>query len=82
MDPVRSVIRAEIQRGENGLLRFIMEADGFLRHMVRNIVGTVAEVGLGKINVDGFREILESKDRKCAGIKAPPQGLFLINVQY
>lgn len=82
IDPVRSIIRAELQGGENGLLRFIIEADGFLRHMMRNIVGTVAEVGLGKINVDGFKKILESKDRKCAGIKAPPQGLILTNVQY
>jgi tRNA pseudouridine38-40 synthase len=82
MDPVRSVIRAELQRGENGLLRFVIEADGFLRHMVRNIVGTLLEVGLGKIDLNGFKKILDSKDRKCAGIKAPPQGLFLMNVQY
>ncbi|MFO7737352.1 MAG: tRNA pseudouridine(38-40) synthase TruA [Desulfatiglandaceae bacterium] len=81
-DPVRHVIQAELERTENGLVRFVLEAEGFLRHMVRNIVGTVAEVGLGKINLDGFREILESQDRKRAGVKAPPQGLFLIRVQY
>lgn len=81
-DPVRHVIQAELERTENGLVTCVIEAEGFLRHMVRNIVGTVAEVGLGKINLDGFREILESQDRKRAGVKAPPQGLFLIRVQY
>lgn len=82
MDPIRSVMQAELRGSEGGLVRLIIEADGFLRHMVRNMVGTVAEVGLGKINVEDFRKILASKDRQCAGIKAPPQGLFLINVQY
>jgi tRNA pseudouridine38-40 synthase len=81
-NPVRSIIRSEIHGNENGLLRILMEADGFLRHMVRNIVGTLVEVGLGKIKFDGFRKILESKDRRCAGVKAPPQGLFLMNVRY
>ena len=50
--------------------------------MVRNIVGTVVEVGLGKMSTDGFREVLEAKDRQAAGIKAPAQGLFLVSVRY
>ncbi|MBW1852570.1 MAG: tRNA pseudouridine(38-40) synthase TruA [Deltaproteobacteria bacterium] len=82
-NPVRSISRAELHGPDaNDILRIVIEADGFLRHMVRNIVGTVVEAGLGKINVDRFREILESKDRQLAGIKAPAQGLFLVVVRY
>ena len=81
-NPVRSVTRAELHGPEHGLLRIIMEADGFLRHMVRNIIGTVVTVGLGKISVDGFIEILELKDRRSAGVKAPARGLYLIDVRY
>jgi tRNA pseudouridine38-40 synthase len=82
MNPVRSVINAGIYGPQNGQLRFVIEADGFLRHMVRNIVGTLVEAGLGKINSLGFKEIIESKDRNLAGVKAPPQGLFLMKVRY
>ena len=82
IDPVRSVMRAEISGSEDGLLQLTIEADGFLRHMVRNIVGTVVEAGLGRENFDGFKEIFKSKDRRSAGIKAPPQGLFLMDVRY
>ena len=82
MNPVREMMRAEIHGPEEGIIRLVFEADGFLRHMVRNIVGTVAGAGLGRINADRFREILESKDRRAAGIKAPAQGLFLVSVSY
>ena len=50
--------------------------------MVRNILGTVVEVGRGKINVDDFMEIFQSKDRRKAGVKSPSQGLFLKMVKY
>lgn len=82
MDPVRSVSRAEIRGPEDGRLRIIIEADGFLRHMVRNIVGTVVAAGLGKLSPSRFKEIFVSKDRRLAGVKAPPQGLFLAAVNY
>ncbi len=82
MDPVRSIMRAELHGTERGLLQVIIKADGFLRHMVRNIVGTVVEAGLGRISSNGFEKIFESRDRQSAGIKAPPQGLFLMEVQY
>ena len=59
-----------------------LEADGFLKFMVRNIVGTLVEVGLGKKSSEGFKEILLSKDRNLAGATAPPQGLFLMKVSY
>ncbi len=82
-NPVRLISRAELHGPDkNGILRIIIEANGFLRHMVRNIVGTVVEAGLGKMNVEEFRAILESKDRQTAGIKAPGQGLFLVKVHY
>ena len=66
----------------DGYVVFSIEADGFLRHMVRNIVGTLVDVGLGKISPEAFAEILISKDRKQAGITAPAHGLFLREVKY
>lgn len=83
LNPVREMIRAELHGpSDEGLIRFVFEADGFLRHMVRNIVGTIVEVGSGRISPDELMEILEAKDRKRAGVKAPPQGLFLSMVRY
>lgn len=82
MDPVRLIMRAELHGPEDRLMRFVIEADGFLRHMVRNIVGSVVEVGLGRMSFDVFKEVLESRDRRAAGTKAPAQGLFLIEVKY
>ena len=79
---VRRVIQAEWKRGREGLLRFEIEANGFLKQMVRAIVGTLVEVGKGKMNAEEFRKILESKDRKKAGPTAPAQGLFLKEVKY
>ena len=81
-DPVREMIRAELHGPRQGVISFLFEADGFLRHMVRNIIGTVIEVGKGKISLDEFREIFQSNKRINAGIKAPPQGLFLKMVKY
>ncbi|HEY2882412.1 MAG TPA: tRNA pseudouridine(38-40) synthase TruA [Pirellulales bacterium] len=59
-----------------------IEADGFLYNMVRNIVGTLIEVGLGKRPESWVKEVLDSLDRRCAGQTAPPQGLFLVHVEY
>jgi len=81
-NPVREMMKAELQDPGEGLLVFIFEADGFLRHMVRNIVGTVVLVGRRRMGFDGFVEAFQSKDRGKAGVKAPGQGLFLTNVQY
>lgn len=78
----RCVIKADIVEQENGLIVFEIEADGFLRFMVRNIVGTLVDVGLGKITSDDFKKTLLSKDRSMAGVTAPPQGLFLMKVKY
>ena len=82
INPVREMTMADVIGPEEGLLRFLFEADGFMRHMVRNIMGTVVEVGRGKIDVNGFMDIFHSRDRTKAGLKAPPQGLFLKMVKY
>ncbi len=81
-NPVRTMHRAELISQNDGLVRITMEADGFLRHMVRNLVGTLVEVGRGKMTATGFVELLESGDRRQAGPKAPARGLFLVAVKY
>ncbi len=82
IDPIRTILAACIERDANGVLRIVVEGNGFLRHMVRNIVGTLVETGLGRMDVKRFAEILEAGDRRLAGRKAPPQGLFLMEVKY
>lgn len=82
INPVRDMIRAELHDHEEGIIHLVFEANGFLRHMVRNIVGTIVEVGQRRRGVDQFAEIFRSKDRRTAGIKAPPQGLFLTMARY
>jgi tRNA pseudouridine38-40 synthase len=77
----REVRKAEWTR-EGELLRFEIEADAFLRGMVRAIVGTLLWVGRGKIGVERFGEILRSRDRAQAGPAAPPRGLCLTRVTY
>jgi pseudouridylate synthase I len=76
VDHVRKVVDAGVRREENGMMKFLIEADGFLRHMVRNIVGTLIDVGKGKLSPSGFLGVIEARDRSLAGITAPPQGLF------
>jgi tRNA pseudouridine38-40 synthase len=79
---IRTVFRAQLDQEAKGGLVFEIEGDGFLRYMVRNIVGTLVEVGRGKITPSDFKSILESKDRTRAGATAPPRGLFLVAVEY
>jgi tRNA pseudouridine38-40 synthase len=78
----RRVLRAEWKRGREGFLRFEIEATGFLKQMVRAIVGTLVDIGKGKISPVQFQKIMESKDRKKAGPTAPAHGLFLKEVKY
>jgi tRNA pseudouridine38-40 synthase len=80
---VRHVLAAEwIEAQKQGLLTFQIEADGFLRCMVRNIVGTLVATGLGKIPPAEVATILASRDRRRAAATAPPQGLFMVTVNY
>ncbi len=68
---------------ENGNeITFQISANRFLRNMVRAIVGTLLEVGQGKISIDDFRKIIESKNRGNAGLSVPAKGLFLTKVAY
>jgi tRNA pseudouridine38-40 synthase len=59
-----------------------LEADGFLYKMVRSIVGTLIEVGEGKLAVEEFKKIFRGKNRSLAGKTAQPQGLCLVEVKY
>lgn len=68
---------------ENGNeITFQISANRFLRNMVRAIVGTLLEVGQGKISIEDFRQIIESKNRGNAGLSVPAKGLFLTKVTY
>ncbi len=78
---VRTVRQASWS-AEGSLLRFEIEADAFLRGMVRAIVGTMIWIGRGKIDVARFEEIVTAADRSLAGPSAPPEGLCLVHVTY
>lgn len=65
-----------------GEWRFEIQADRFLRNMVRAVVGTLVEVGRGKMTIEGFRRVIEGKDRCGAGESMPGNALFLVDVQY
>jgi tRNA pseudouridine38-40 synthase len=82
MSSARHVYSADLVEHEGGLLVFHIEADGFLRYMVRNMVGTLVDVGLEKLTPQDFKRILNGKDRSQAGATAPAQGLILIEVKY
>lgn len=79
--PVRTMRDILIFR-EGTIIAFELTANGFLRHMVRNIVGTLVEVGKGRCSTGEFVAILEARDRTRAGKTAPPHGLYLVKVQY
>lgn len=91
-NPVRNVFYLEIERlhesiflftrSHGDFIRVSIEADAFLRHMARNIVGTLVEAGRGRINPEMIGDILERKERRLAGPTAPPHGLFLEKVFY
>jgi tRNA pseudouridine38-40 synthase len=70
------------RKNENNQFVFQITADRFLRNMVRAIVGTLVEVGLGKISIQEFNDIIEQKNRSSAGASAPAHGLYLVDVQY
>ena len=67
---------------ENGHAVFTITADRFLRNMVRAVVGTLVEVGRGKLTLEGFRKVIEKKDRCSAGNSVPGHALFLVDVGY
>jgi tRNA pseudouridine38-40 synthase len=78
---VRCVFRAEVQR-DGELVTFHMAANSFLPHQVRNTVGTLIRVGLGKMSVDEFDSIIQARKRGMAGPTAPARGLCLTRINY
>lgn len=90
--PVREITGIEIQRAastsflslefETPVIRISIQANAFLRHMVRNIVGTLLDTGRGKTPPDKIMDILEAKERIFAGRTAPACGLFLEKIEY
>jgi len=79
---IREVLSARWVRKSNGLLEFEITGRGFLKQMVRNIVGTQIDLYIRGESPSKMVEILESKDRRKAGTTAPPQGLFMYRVYY
>ncbi len=77
-----SRVEGKGQGGEDPLIVYEVAGNGFLRHMVRTIVGTLVEIGRGRRAVESMREVLSSRDRALAGPTAPPEGLVLLSVEY
>ena len=79
--PMRCLLEARVSRhGET--VEFTVRANAFLHHMVRNLVGSLLQVGTGQRPEDWMAELLEARDRTRAGATAPPQGLYLAAVEY
>ena len=78
----RNILRANIELNSSGLIQIFVEADGFLRYMVRNIVGALVEVGLGCMEPQRIRHLLAARNRCLAPPTAPAQGLCLLSVKY
>jgi tRNA pseudouridine38-40 synthase len=79
---VRSGEESALRRPQSALLCYEVTGSGFLRHMVRIIVGSLVEVGRGRQPIEWIGTLLASRDRTAAGPTAPPQGLFLVSVEY
>ena len=80
-EPVRTLTELSIKR-DGDIVTFTLTSSGFLKQMVRNIVGTLAEVGRGRMEPEAVAQILAARDRTCAGPCAPPDGLTLVKVKY
>lgn len=81
-NPVRLVMAANWEKSADGRLIFTITATGFLRGMVRSLVGTMAEIGRGKRRPQDLADLLRTGERRGAGPTAPPHGLFLVEVMY
>lgn len=80
-NPVKTLLTSEVLE-EDGLLLYRVTGSGFLHHMVRNIVGTLVDVGRGHLQAPDIARILAARQRSAAGPTAPAQGLFLVSVDY
>ena len=79
--PYRTIEQIDVEENED-LILVRITANSFLQQMVRSIVGTLVQVGEGRIPPERVEEILHSRDRSMAGPVAPPHGLFLVSVSY
>ena len=79
---VRTIYSSAFTREEGDLLIYRVKGNGFLHHMVRNLVGTFIDVGRAHIEAEEVRQILEARSRSAAGATAPARGLFLDDVEY
>ena len=79
---VRIIYKAEVKEMPNERIYIELTGNGFLYNMVRIIAGTLVEVGLGKIKPKEIPSIIESGKRENAGKTLPPQGLYLVSVEY
>jgi tRNA pseudouridine38-40 synthase len=75
------ILRADWQRNDQ-MIVFTISADRFLRNMVRSISGTMLDLGIGRISLSDFRQIIEAKSRSKAGFSVPASGLFLTHIEY
>ena len=82
MSPVRTLDEIRLTEEGSGRISCYLHGNGFLYHMVRNIMSTVVNVGLGRISVERFREIFDALDRRFASPTAPACGLYLLSVDY
>ena len=78
---VRTIYDAKVEKDKDKII-ISLTGNGFLYNMVRIIAGTLLEVGLGNIKPEEIKDIIEAKNRQKAGKTLPPQGLFLMNVEY
>jgi tRNA pseudouridine38-40 synthase len=81
--PVRVICRSELKRDADGQeIIYVVTGKSFLRYMVRKIVGTLLDVGRGKLRAEGIPEVFEARDRSRSGPTAPPEGLYLVSLKY
>jgi tRNA pseudouridine38-40 synthase len=78
---IRRILRCEFRR-QGARINLTVEGNGFLHHMVRNMAGTLLEVGQGRISLSDFTALFEKRDRTQAGFTAPAHGLILVKVRY
>jgi len=80
--PVREILSFTVEGRAEGFIEFEVRGTAFLRHMVRIMVGTLVTLGRGGITIDEVSAVMEARDRTRAPLTAPPQGLFLKEVEY
>ena len=79
---VRTIYKADVKNMPNNRIYIELTGNGFLYNMVRIISGTLVDVGINKINSEDIKHIIETKKRNLAGKTLPPQGLYLVSVEY